>query len=93
VVIKAGAGHLTLEAVASKTGVSRGGLLFHYFPDKEALLKGMLDRLNKQVNEGQTKRRSGLPAGPEREATVYVQTFLAGDVVEYSHVTAAVIEQ
>jgi hypothetical protein len=29
--------------------------------------------------------------GPEREATVYVQTFLAGDIGEYRHVTAAVI--
>ena len=90
VVIAAGASHLTLEAVASKAGISRGGLLYH-FPDKEALLKGMLDRLKRQIDEGRTKMRSGLPSGPEREASVYVQTILADDASEYRHVTAAII--
>jgi AcrR family transcriptional regulator len=90
VVIEAGAGHLTLEAVASKAGVSRGGLLYH-FPDKEALLKGMLDRLKRQIDEGRTKRRSELPAGPDRESIVYVQTFLTEGASEYRHVTAAIL--
>ncbi|MFS0558935.1 TetR/AcrR family transcriptional regulator [Brevibacillus sp. 179-C9.3 HS] len=33
---------LTLEAVAQKAGVSKGGLLYH-FPSKEALIKGMVE--------------------------------------------------
>lgn len=33
--------HLTLEAVAKRAGVSKGGLLY-YFPNKVALIKGML---------------------------------------------------
>ena len=41
VVLKRGAAHMTLEAVAKKAGVSKGGLLYH-FGTKEALLKGMI---------------------------------------------------
>ncbi|SWD32702.1 transcriptional regulator [Klebsiella pneumoniae] len=33
---------LTLEAVAQRAGVSKGGLLYH-FPSKEALIKGMVE--------------------------------------------------
>lgn len=43
VAIEVGAGNLTLEAVALAAGVSKGGLLYH-FANKEALLKGMVDR-------------------------------------------------
>ncbi len=44
VVCKQGAGHLTLDAVAERAGISKGGLLYN-FPSKEALLKAMLARL------------------------------------------------
>ena len=44
VVSEAGAAHLTLDAVAAKAGVSKGGLLYH-FPTKEALIQAMLDRI------------------------------------------------
>ena len=37
-----GAGHLTLEAVAQRAGVSKGGLLYN-FPTKNALLAAMID--------------------------------------------------
>ena len=90
VVIEAGAGHLTLEAVAAKAGVSRGGFLYH-FPNKEAMLKGMLDRFRRQIDESRTKMLSKTPAGPEREAGAYVQTFLAEDGDKYKYVTAAII--
>lgn len=39
-----GMAHLTLESVALHAGVSKGGLLYH-FPNKEALITGILDRL------------------------------------------------
>lgn len=35
---------LTLETVAKKAGISKGGLLYH-FPSKDALLEGMVDYL------------------------------------------------
>ena len=54
VVVDFGAGHLTFDAVALKAGLSRGGLLYH-FPDKEALLKGMLDRLIERATERRAK--------------------------------------
>ncbi|MBA58032.1 MAG: hypothetical protein CMQ40_02550 [Gammaproteobacteria bacterium] len=44
VVEREGANHLTLDAVAKKAGVSKGGLLYH-FENKKALLKGMVDYL------------------------------------------------
>lgn len=43
VIQRFGAAHLTLEAVAKEAGVSKGGLLYH-FPNKQALLKGMMTK-------------------------------------------------
>ncbi len=43
VIGQAGACRMTLEAVAAEADVSKGGLLYH-FPDKESLLRGVLDR-------------------------------------------------
>lgn len=43
VIGEAGACRMTLDAVAAAAEVSKGGLLYH-FPDKESLLRGVLDR-------------------------------------------------
>jgi AcrR family transcriptional regulator len=43
VIARVGACRMTLEAVAAEAQASKGGLLYH-FPDKEALLRGLLDR-------------------------------------------------
>ena len=51
-----GSAALTLAAVADRAGVSKGGLLYHY-GSKEALIKGMVERL---------KEVSGLKARIER---------------------------
>ncbi|OAB38217.1 hypothetical protein PMSD_07580 [Paenibacillus macquariensis subsp. defensor] len=46
---------LTLEAVAKEAGVSKGGLL-HHFPNKKALIKGMLEELTHDyISEVQDK--------------------------------------
>ena len=37
-----GAGHLTFEELAAESGVTRGGITYH-FPTKEALLKGLIE--------------------------------------------------
>lgn len=58
-----GAGNLTLEKVACECGLSKGGLLYNY-PNKEALLKGMLDRLigqHKSIAETEEKAMAGEP--------------------------------
>lgn len=41
IVQQRGVEHLTLDLTAQETGVSKGGLLYH-FPSKEALIKGMI---------------------------------------------------
>jgi len=53
IVQERGVEHLTLELTAQEAGVSKGGLLYH-FPNKEALIKGMiqyyLDRFTADFN-------------------------------------------
>jgi AcrR family transcriptional regulator len=44
VVVADGVKRLTLEAVARRAGVSKGGLLYH-FPNKQALIEGMIGNL------------------------------------------------
>lgn len=66
VVMDSGAAHLTLDAVAEKAGVSKGGLLYH-FPTKEALLEAMVTRLLEQGDDRRAAALEGLPPGPARE--------------------------
>ncbi len=47
VVRRDGTAGLTLEAVAAEAGVSKGGLLYH-FKSKDALVAGMVARMNRQ---------------------------------------------
>jgi AcrR family transcriptional regulator len=49
VLLREGARHLTLAAVARYAGVSKGGLLYH-FPTKQALVAGMVERLVSQFD-------------------------------------------
>ncbi len=58
VVHERGAGNLTLDAVARRASVSKGGLLYH-FPSKEALLKGMVRRQLDQFESEQAALRRG----------------------------------
>ncbi len=69
-VLAEGVIHLTLEAVAKKAGVSKGGLLYH-FPSKEALIKSLIEHLNAQF-EGEVARHletSNEPQAAENRAT------------------------
>ncbi|NHM31353.1 TetR/AcrR family transcriptional regulator [Neobacillus terrae] len=45
-----GVTHLTLEGVAKKAGISKGGLLYH-FPSKDALIKAMIDYVMEISNQ------------------------------------------
>jgi AcrR family transcriptional regulator len=45
-----GSAALTLAAVADRAGVSKGGLLYH-FGTKEALIKGMVERLIEEFDD------------------------------------------
>ncbi len=71
IVIESGARHLTLDAVAARAGVSKGGLLYH-FPTKEALLRAMLDRLRRHLDEAGKKKVKKLKEGPGREMKAFI---------------------
>jgi AcrR family transcriptional regulator len=74
IVLENGARHMTLDAVAARAGVSKGGLLYH-FPTKEALLRAMLERLRKQLDEAWKKKCKRLKEGPGREIKAFILSF------------------
>jgi AcrR family transcriptional regulator len=76
VVLKIGAAHMTLDAVAAKAGVSKGGLLYH-FPTKEALLKALLKRRLQHLEEARKRKSAELQDGPAREIKAYVLSSLS----------------
>ena len=71
-----GAGRLTLEAVAERAGLSKGGLLYN-FPTKEALLQGMIQRMIDEVavREGSASR-AGADPGRNLEARLCTAALL-----------------
>ena len=74
VAIETGAARLTLDAVAAKARVSKGGLLYN-FPTKDALLRALVERLCARFD---TLLRSGLspPFGPAEMLLSYVTATL-----------------
>jgi AcrR family transcriptional regulator len=74
IVAQTGAGHLTLDAVAEKAGVSKGGLMYH-FPSKESLLYAMIERLVAGMEAGQAARADELPPGKARSIKAHVLNF------------------
>ena len=71
VVLKSGASHLTLDAVAVKAGVSKGGLLYH-FPSKEALLQAMVGRQLERFMQEREAVRAALPSPEESHLQAHV---------------------
>ena len=74
-VAEIGAGRLTLEAVAEKAGLSKGGLLYN-FPTKDALLQAMIQRMIDQVAAEKEALRETAAPGPNLEARVVTKTLL-----------------
>jgi AcrR family transcriptional regulator len=67
-----GAG-LTLEAAARAAGVSKGGLLYH-FPNKEALITGMIDQICADFDAAIAHELADDPApGPGRWVRAYAR--------------------
>ena len=54
VVLENGAAHLTFDAVVKKTGLSKGGILYH-FPNKKALLTAMMNRMIVTFNDSRER--------------------------------------
>lgn len=68
-----GAANLTLDAVADRAGISKGGLLYN-FPSKEALLKAMIDRLLERSNAYRQEARQTqvAPDDPAADLKAYI---------------------
>lgn len=73
VVVASGAGNLTLDAIAERAGISKGGLLYN-FPTKEALLRAMLARLLERCDLGRREARESqvAPGDPAGDLKAYV---------------------
>lgn len=67
VVVEQGVSAMTLEAVAARAKVSKGGLLYH-FPSKDAVVRGMLSRIASIVQERFASGLASQPPGPGRHA-------------------------
>ncbi len=74
-VAEIGAGRLTLDAVAERAGLSKGGLLYN-FPSKDALLQAMIQRMIDQVSESKEALRTQMEPGPNLEARVATTSLL-----------------
>lgn len=71
VVLEGGAGKLTLDAVAKRAGVSKGGVMYN-FPTKDALLKAMVERLVEHNRHAHAQLTASLPDRPGRSLKAYV---------------------
>lgn len=71
VVLEGGAGKLTLDAVAKRAGVSKGGVMYN-FPTKEALLKAMVERVVEHNRHAHAQVTASLPDRPGRSLKAYV---------------------
>lgn len=65
VILRAGIGALTLDAVAAEAKVSKGGLL-HHFPGKERLIEAMVARIVETWRSDVREAIDRTPEGPGR---------------------------
>ncbi|GAA1530261.1 TetR/AcrR family transcriptional regulator [Actinomadura kijaniata] len=82
---------LTLNAVADRAGVSKGGLLYH-FPTKEALVKAMVSRVIDEFDALIASFDDGTPGSATRAYVEATFEILAGEARAYrrwSAITAA----
>lgn len=78
IAITQGAAQLTLDAVAKSAGVSKGGLLYH-FPNKEALILGMIEQANLAFQESVEAVYATLPDKQGRWLHAYVEASFADE--------------
>jgi AcrR family transcriptional regulator len=89
-VAEIGAGRLTLEAVAERAGLSKGGLLYN-FPSKQALLRGMVERLIQRGTSEKERMRGELAGRRNVEALLSVAMYLENSCGRTDPVTKGLI--
>ncbi len=77
IVIESGASRMTLDAVAKRSGISKGGLIYN-FPTKESLLQGMIDRMMRQIDEMREDIRAKFPEEKFNELAIEMRLFQKG---------------
>lgn len=91
-VAEAGAGHLTIDAVAARAGVSKGGVLYN-FATKAALIRAMLDRLLARFETTRAAAARRVPPGDGAALRAYLAAALADpDQERWAPVLAAAAE-
>jgi AcrR family transcriptional regulator len=75
VVIERGVNDMTLEAVAVRAGVSKGGIFYH-FPSKDALVQAMVLRIASMVRERFAAELAVEPAGRGRHARALLRLMM-----------------
>ncbi|WP_159588684.1 TetR/AcrR family transcriptional regulator [Chelativorans xinjiangense] len=73
IVKRDGAAHLTIDGVAREAGLSKGGVLYN-FPNKERLLKGMLDRMLQNTIQLLEAFREEFADGPNPTLRAIIRT-------------------
>jgi AcrR family transcriptional regulator len=84
-----GAGRITLDEVARESGLSKGGLLYH-FSGKEALIQGMLERLIDRTSTEREARAASLAGTPHPTLRALLATRNRPDVLD-PHVATAIL--
>lgn len=72
---EAGSGNLSLDAVAAKAGVSKGGLLYH-FPSKTALLKAVVETFVASFDEELARRGAAKSGRADAVLEAYLELFV-----------------
>jgi AcrR family transcriptional regulator len=67
-----GVAHLTMDAVARESGVSKGGVLYH-FPSKEALLEGIVSFLMEDFTRDRAILQQQEEPGPGQWVRSYIR--------------------
>jgi AcrR family transcriptional regulator len=75
VVLRDGVARLTLEAAAAESGLSKGGVLYH-FPTRDALVAGMVEKIIREFDEDIDQRMDG-DAAPGSFTRAYIGATMA----------------
>ena len=78
VALRDGVAHLTLDAVAAEAGLSKGGILYNY-PNKDALVRGMVHRLIEQTESEIARLAEADPEPRGRLVRAYIRVTFPED--------------
>ncbi|TKT83059.1 TetR/AcrR family transcriptional regulator [Aquamicrobium sp. LC103] len=70
-----GPGNLSLDAVAARAGVSKGGLLYH-FPNKAKLVQSLVESFLREFEEALSAREEESDGAPNSVVDAYMELFL-----------------